>query len=119
MMLSADGTALVHARRLDHDFCPAVPKTPRKKPHHSSVFIVKRNSRGVLTIGALCAFLFLWAKAPHPRASSAHYETKLSLHLTVPTVCRTQRLPAAHQKRIRPQCLQTGRALPMRPGHAH
>jgi len=43
MMLSADGTALVHARRLDHDFCPAVPKTPRKKPHHSSVFIVKRN----------------------------------------------------------------------------
>ena len=44
MMLSADGTALVHARRLDHDFCPAVPKTPRKKPHHSSVFIVKRNS---------------------------------------------------------------------------
>jgi len=44
MMLSADGTALVHARRLDHDFCPAVPKTPRKKPHHSSVFIVKRNT---------------------------------------------------------------------------
>jgi len=43
MMLSADGTALVHARRLDHDFCPTVPKTPRKKPHHSSVFIVKRN----------------------------------------------------------------------------
>src|SRR5436309_639405 len=52
MMLSADGTALVHARRLDHDFCPAVPKTPRKKPHHSSVFIVKRNTTGTtLTLG--------------------------------------------------------------------
>src|ERR1043165_3493646 len=28
------------------------------------------------------------------------------LPLTVPTVCRTQRLPAAHQNGVRPQCLQ-------------
>src|SRR6266542_2276177 len=54
MMLYGDCTELVHVRRLDHDFCPAVPKTPRKKPHHSSVFNVKRNMKGSKSILENC-----------------------------------------------------------------
>src|SRR5690349_11427813 len=63
------------------------------------------------------ADLFWWAEVPHPRPSSAPYENPLSLYLTVPRVCRTQRLPPAHQEGVRPLRPQARRTFPVRSTH--
>src|SRR5438128_11237187 len=60
--------------------------------------------------GGCCAFLFFWAEAPLPRASSAHYENPLSLYLTVPTLCRTQRL-STHRGNHQIESVRGARAM--------
>src|SRR5436190_5885415 len=56
--------------------------TPLRRRLHSRTTEPLRG-RLMQRFGGSCAFLYLWAEAPHPRASSAHYENPISLYRKV------------------------------------